>query len=268
MENIIEQRTESFADESMNIEKDLEPHVENLEEVIPINNVFVTNTSYVDGGSENPLASVCLALEHTILGSTNETLEMELSENEFIPNIDDVLSDKHNLHLPTSNINGNSSVTNTESKVTITRDEKPINDFTGNNILILTAFPCLFMLGRGIKNKTKLSTTVIRHMMFQFNNRIADCHRLIFILFDQLQKHAVARIMSARVKNDPTSMKTLGSLIKDPHFLSRLRHASTHPNTEYARKILKQFSSHITLASSKVPFSKQARKAAMSKLKT
>jgi hypothetical protein len=35
-----------------------------------------------------------------------------------------------------------------------------------------------------------------------------------FILFDQFQKHAVARIMSARV-----------------------RHASTHPNTEDARKI-------------------------------
>lgn len=44
----------------MNIEKDLEPYVENFEEVIPIiiNNVFVTNTSYVDGGSKNPLASV------------------------------------------------------------------------------------------------------------------------------------------------------------------------------------------------------------------
>ncbi len=64
MENIIEQRTESSADESMNIEKDLEPHVENLEEVIPINNVFITNTSYVDGGSENPLTSVCLALKN------------------------------------------------------------------------------------------------------------------------------------------------------------------------------------------------------------
>jgi hypothetical protein len=35
------------------------------------------------------------------------------------------------------------------------------------------------MLGRGKQNKATLSTTFIRHMMFQFNNRIAECHRLI-----------------------------------------------------------------------------------------
>lgn len=78
-------------------------------------------------------------------------------------------------------------------------------------------------------------------MMFQVNCRIAQCHRFIFLLFDQLQRHAIARIVSARVKSDPVPIHKLGKLVKDPSFFTRLRVAAKNPNSEDARKILKLF---------------------------
>lgn len=138
--------------------------------------MFITNTSYVDGGSENPLTSVCLALKHNFRidqwNIRNGIIEKPI-HTKYRRRI------KWQTQFSFAFIENQSSVTNIESKVTINRDEKPINEFTGSNILILTAFPCLFMLGRGKQNKATLSTTFIRHMMFQFNNRIAECHRLI-----------------------------------------------------------------------------------------
>ncbi len=128
-----------------------------------------------------------------------------------------------------------SEVINNEcpTRVNVTRSREPIKEFSSNNKIILSSFPSLFMLARGIFNKATLITNVIQHMMFQFNCRFAKCHRLIFLLFDQLQRHTVARIVSTRVKSDPVSMEKLGN---------------------------------IALSCSKVPFSKQARKAGIAKL--
>ena len=258
MEEVIEMRTASFGGTISDLNQQAEPEVDEVQSV-SISDVFVTNTSYVDTGPMNPLSAVCLAMENTIIESTYEKDPNDGTQDE--DHNENVLDDDQLEHdLENTSNEG-------PPRVNVTRSREPINEFSSNNRIILSSFPSLFMLGRGISNKATLPTNVIRHMMFQFNCRIASCHRFIFLLFDQLQRHAVARIVSARVKSDPVSMEKLGKLVRDPTFLRRLRAAAKNPNSEDARKILKIFSPHIALSSSKVPFSKQASKAGMAKLK-
>ena len=76
-------------------------------------------------------------------------------------------------------------------------------------------------------------------MMFQFHNRIADSHRLIFLLFNQLQRHAVTRIIPSKFKTDHVSLNSLGNLINSPNFIEHLREAAINPKTKSARLLLK-----------------------------
>lgn len=84
MENVLEIRASKFADKSSandlkegNTEDTLlHANSSTTEmETISISYVFVTNTSYVDTGSVNPLSALCLAKEQTIVEPSCENFE-------------------------------------------------------------------------------------------------------------------------------------------------------------------------------------------------
>jgi hypothetical protein len=83
--------------------------------------------------------------------------------------------------------------------------KKTFNEFESNDMLLYASFPFLFLLGRGLEKSGSVKEKRIRHIMFQFSGRFADCERLIFLLFDQFQRHAATQVIAARVKCNPVS---------------------------------------------------------------
>ena len=219
---------------------------------IPISHCFVNNTNAIQTKEIDPISAIFRSVERTVLETTDEGAETSSTVN----NDEDELGEGER----------ESETDDLTDSIAVGRERTPINEFSNNDVLFFKAFPCYFTLGKGIVTKGTFSAAAIRHIMFQFSNRMAQCHRMIFLLFDQKQRHAVARIVSSKVKTDPTSLQRFGALIRRPRFLKRLREAAKNPNSEMAKKLLKEIMPFIQVSNSKVPFTKASRKASLSKL--
>ena len=151
-------------------------------------------------------------------------------------------------------------------QITVDRSANPYNEFSENEHLLYAAFPFLFLLGRGLLQTGSVPTSSVRHMFFQFHGRFSACQRLIFSLFDQLQRHAVNRSVAARIKTSPDSFAQFANWVTDPEFLPRLSEASSNPERPESVSLLKQLLPHISVTGAKAPYTAAQRKAAMSHL--
>jgi hypothetical protein len=133
-------------------------------------------------------------------------------------------------------------------------------------MLLYASFPFLFLLGRGLEKSGSVKEKRIRHMMFQFSGRFADCERLIFLLFDQFQRHAATRVIAARVKCNPVSFETFAQWMSDPNFLTELEEAARNPKAKSSIKLLEKLSPHIKSCTSRIPFTNAHRGASISNL--
>ena len=143
---------------------------------------------------------------------------------------------------------------------------EPFNEFEANDELLYACFPHLFLLGKGLLQKGSVPTKAIRHMMFQFPGLIAANLRLIFCLFNQLQRHAVSRSVAAKVKTNPDSFTEFAKWVADPSFLEQLRKAQKNPKSKEAQELLKLIRPHISVYDSKIPFSIAQRTSSMGHL--
>lgn len=67
--------------------------------------------------------------------------------------------------------------------------------------------------------------------MLQFRGQFFGCIRLIFLLFDQLQRQAATRDVASRVKVYPSSFEKFMDLMNEPDFEQQLKEASKNPNS-------------------------------------
>ena len=65
--------------------------------------------------------------------------------------------------------------------------------------------------------------------MIQFTGRFSSCVRLIFLLFDQMQRHSASRVIASRVKCNPLSFETFSKWVNDPAFIDQLKEAAKDP---------------------------------------
>ncbi len=93
------------------------------------------------------------------------------------------------------------------SRVNIPVGNEPMNEFEENPNLQYSVFPFLFVLGRGLRKQGSVPIGDSRHLLLQFTCNFATCPRLIFFLFDQLQRHAASRTIAARVKGRVANQK-------------------------------------------------------------
>ena len=106
----------------------------------------------------------------------------------------------------------------------VTRGQDPLCEFDNNDRIILLAFPHLFLFGKGIPTKGSLSQKFINHLLCQFDGRFATHSRLLFLLFNQKQRHLLARSVSKRLTHDGMQLDVLNSnagilnIMKDPRF--------------------------------------------------
>ena len=146
------------------------------------------------------------------------------------------------------------------------RENDPFNEFTANDRLLYSSCPFLFIFGRGLASSGSLSEKVTRHLMLQFRGQFSGCHRLIFLLFDQLQRHAATRVVASRVKVNPTTFEKFMDLINEPDFEQQLRDAAKNPTAPSATALLKKMGPNIQSCTSRIPFSSTQRGASMRNL--
>jgi hypothetical protein len=138
-----------------------------------------------------------------------------------------------------------------------------MNDFSGNDILLYRTFPHLFFFGSGLEGNGTLSDRQVRHLLFQFGGQFAKCSRLIFLLFDQKQRHASARIIASRIKSHPQSLDIFKLWASDSNKIVQLEEAIQNPGTKSANNLLREIEPHIKTCAAKIPYSDGERAGSM-----
>lgn len=202
-----------------------------------------------------------VGLEAALTKSVEETGSASLPStevDEFVHVIDGPLRDltEHN----------NSNTTQRPHLIKVRGSSDPINEFEANDLLLYKAFADYFTLGRGLLQTGSVPKKAVRHMMFQFTGRFSSCSRLVFCLFNQLQRHAVSRSVAARVKSNPDSFDEFANWVSDPLFISQLHSAQKNPTTKDAKELLAKIRRHIVLHEPKIPYSIGQRASTMSHL--
>jgi hypothetical protein len=150
----------------------------------------------------------------------------------------------------------------------VNRSADPICEFTDNDSLILRSFPYLFLFGKGIPTRGSLSQQFLDHLLFQFDGRFATEARLLFLLFNQKQRHLVARSVSKRLsveglKIDVNSNVQILKILKNASFEDSLKEARM---TGRFPALLQPLLNHMNITSSALPLSSGEAKMNVSRL--
>ena len=70
-------------------------------------------------------------------------------------------------------------------KISKHTEKDPYNEFEENPLLMYSAFPRIFLLGKGIQQQGSIPKAAVRHLLLQYDGRAANCLRLVFLLFNQ-----------------------------------------------------------------------------------
>jgi hypothetical protein len=136
--------------------------------------------------------------------------------------------------------------------IRVNRQKELLNEFRENNELLYQAFPHVFLLGEGLHNRGTMSETQAKHLFQQFTCAAAHEPRLVFLLFNQSQRHAAVTDVNATIKNHPTAFDACRTFISNPHFRDLCEKADANPKGPEAKEILKTIGKFITITGSKV----------------
>ena len=224
----------------------------------PLPSVMVTKTPHVNPATLPPITSVCAAVERALQAATQPSLAPEA------PIVADVEFpvDGHPVQLDVSASEPPANV----RPLLIKRANTPLNEFTENDRLFYSAFPFVFLLGRGLQQVGSVPKAARRHLLLQYTNAAASCARLVHLLFDQLQRHAATVQTAVYVKANPGSFDAFAAWQADETFLAQLREAAQHPNRPASKALAKRILNVVAVVAPRIPFTTAARKSAMPKL--
>lgn len=200
------------------IEKNLDINEEyrlssNEEDPANLPMVFITKEEIPETDETAPATHVFNSLLRTL---TSKEVEETISTSKTtISGCEEQTQEETNR---LGNIELESNEQNEEPCIRIPAESIPFNEFEANDSLLYATFPFLFLFGSGLSTRGSIQKNAIRHMMLQFHARFAACNRLIFCLFDQMQRHAASRSVAARVRNKKESFAHFAKWVD--HFLS------------------------------------------------
>ncbi len=132
--------------------------------------------------------------------------------------------------------------------------------------MLYSAFPHLFPLGKGLRKTGSVPQKDVQHILYQWHGKFAGCIRLVFLLFDQFQRHATARQVHATVKSNKSSLDAFSNLIAETGFRERLERAKNDPDAPESKALLSKLTPHINIINRKVPYTTAERSAALGHL--
>ena len=96
--------------------------------------------------------------------------------------------------------------------IKIQKKKEKINEFTHNDELLYSAFPWLFLFGRGVPSSGPLPKPFIRYLLQHYNQAFQTEHKFIFTLCNQLQRHAASRQAHARLYSNKKKVYSHSSI--------------------------------------------------------
>ena len=116
----------------------------------------------------------------------------------------------------------------------------PVNEFGDNDFALCGSFPHVFLFGTAYGNNHSYSLKQTRHLLLQFTGIPAESRELIFLLFDQQQRHSVVKGIWTQVsgKAGRQSFDKLVKLFQTAEFQQLLEDANKDTESKAARKLL------------------------------
>jgi hypothetical protein len=145
-------------------------------------------------------------------------------------------------------------------------DLTAMNEFTNNDQILYGRFVMQFLLGQGLATSGTVSDADIQHMLNYYDQRFSECIDFIFYLFNQKQRHAAVRGVSARVKSGERHMQEFEELVNHPDFAQRLANAEINPQSDDAKMLMTVLNRLLNIAGTSVPWSGVERRQTLSKL--
>jgi len=198
----------------------------------------------------------------TVLRSLQRAVSLE-AEN--VPSASEPSASAPPSALPAATLNrqGSAAANNVNAHVSTVS----MNEFSDNDKYFHGGFPNLFLHGQGLpENSGGIGSSRRRHMLMQYDKRFCNNPSFLFVVFNQLQRHAAARAVSFRVKGSQTSVDRFNTMVNQTGFSDTLSEAIRSPNTTKARKLAKSILNVCRITGGQVPWSSEDRYGAMSKL--
>lgn len=147
--------------------------------------------------------------------------------------------------------------------VTIPRDAKAMNEFTDNARLIMSSYVAAFPLGEGVVRNGSLSVADARHLLLQWNPAISRNINLVYLLFNEAQRHGALQRVAAAVRNNNSAFNEFSTLINDPDIGDQLNAAIVDPSEADSTVLGRKLKRIMKVFNGMVPFTAAARKAQM-----
>jgi hypothetical protein len=145
------------------------------------------------------------------------------------------------------------------------REAVPVSDYDdgGMDSLLAGVFPTRAIFGTfgpPAQKKGMLPVTFTEYLLMHSSCAFGRDCRFPFMLFNMLQRNAVARATNLRIKSESDVVERFMSICNHPDFQARLREAKQNPKSEQGRKMLKAVQPLMASIGSKVPYSPAARR--------
>ena len=147
--------------------------------------------------------------------------------------------------------------------VTIPREARAMNEFTENARLIMSSHICAFPLGEGVVRTGTLSAADARHLLLQWNPAISRNINLIYLLFNEAQRHGALQRVAAAVRNNNSAFNEFTGLMNDPEIGGQLDAAIADPAKAESTVLGRKLKRIMKVFNGMIPFSAAARKAQM-----
>jgi len=120
-----------------------------------------------------------------------------------------------------------------------------------------------------LKGPGLLKTSECNHLMMYYDNRFSADHRLIFLLYNQLQRHRVSRRVATKCIADNKVFSEFEDIVMDDNFYKTLLMASTcgnSPQDKQFKIVIDKLGKILNIFGGDVPFSPVERSKTLSML--
>ena len=121
--------------------------------------------------------------------------------------------------------------------VQISRDDQPLSEFSENDRLLSGAFWWLFMLQAPWLPKGSLDVALSRHLLLQYDCKIAHEIDFLMLLNSQRLRHEAARAFKCRMDLTPQAWRRFRKHREDPEWPQLLQKAKKNPAGPEAKKV-------------------------------
>jgi hypothetical protein len=139
-------------------------------------------------------------------------------------------------------------------RLQVPRNQDPVNEFTSNDELFYAGFPITFPLGHGLRKPGSVPKKDGLHMLTQHSRTVVKEPMVIFVLFNQDQRHSVLRSIAAKVRADSASFDRFTTIVNAPNFQSRCDESARNPNGTVAKQLLREILPLVRVAGADVSF--------------